>query len=190
MSLPRVYSKSRAFPGIMETNDDREIHECSEFLNHMSHQWETARHCHMALTLLSTKIAQGEAHPDRLSHSHSYAMGTPREAPLSNTPGMGRKRKLRDSHGHETRDPEMQSPGSAPGTSSRSPPVEFGTTPRMSQYPIPGDTATGESSVEMDWVNPNQIHESSTFDLNMVDLLQGANFDSLFDMVGQQYPGF
>lgn len=28
------------------------------------------------------------------------------------------------------------------------------------------------------------------FDLNMVDLLQEANFDSLFDMVGQQYPSF
>lgn len=30
----------------------------------------------------------------------------------------------------------------------------------------------------------------SNFDLNMVDLLEGANFDSLFDLIGQQYPSF
>ena len=28
------------------------------------------------------------------------------------------------------------------------------------------------------------------FDLNMADLLQGANFDNLVDMFGQQYPSF
>lgn len=30
----------------------------------------------------------------------------------------------------------------------------------------------------------------SSFDLNMVDLLDGADFDSLFDLIGQQYPSF
>lgn len=33
-------------------------------------------------------------------------------------------------------------------------------------------------------------HSMIDFDLNMVDLLQGANFDNLFDMFGQQYPSF
>ncbi|GAB1192118.1 hypothetical protein APSETT444_001302 [Aspergillus pseudonomiae] len=33
-------------------------------------------------------------------------------------------------------------------------------------------------------------HSMMDFDLNMVDLLQGANFDNLFDMFGQQYPSF
>ena len=28
------------------------------------------------------------------------------------------------------------------------------------------------------------------FDLSMADLLQGANFDNLVDMFGQQYPSF
>lgn len=54
---------------------------------------------------------------------------------------------------------------------------------------IPADTP---SSLALDFqtTEPSHIHAGSNFDLNMVDLLQGANFDSLFDIIGQQYPSF
>jgi hypothetical protein len=48
------------------------------------------------------------------------------------------------------------------------------------------------SSVQMDFqdIHPTNFEGISNFDLNMVDLFEGANFDSLFDMLGQQFPSF
>lgn len=157
----------------------------------MSGQWETARHCHMALSLLSTKVGQGEVDTDRLSHSHSYAMNTPRDVSTVSFDHsrMGRKRRLPESDVDTPRYPEPQSLSSPPETSRPSQP-EFDATPRTSQCPVPEETSPGEPYLEMDSLDPNQLHGGSNFDLNMVDLLQGANFDSLFDMVGQQYPSF
>jgi hypothetical protein len=36
----------------------------------------------------------------------------------------------------------------------------------------------------------NYLAGGSSFDLNMVDLFGGSNFDSLLDVIGQQYPNF
>lgn len=48
------------------------------------------------------------------------------------------------------------------------------------------------SSLHMDLqdTNPAHLEGISNFDLNMVDLIEGANFDTLFDMIGQQFPSF
>jgi hypothetical protein len=51
---------------------------------------------------------------------------------------------------------------------------------------------TDRSSSQMDLQDMDATHLEgiSNFDLNMVDLIEGANFDTLFDMIGQQFPSF
>lgn len=60
---------------------------------------------------------------------------------------------------------------------------------QMNERGILADTP---SSLQMDLqdTNPAQLEGISNFDLNMVDLIEGANFDTLFDMIGQQFPSF
>lgn len=56
-----------------------------------------------------------------------------------------------------------------------------------------GNTLLADTQSSLDLSFPDiasHFASGPNFDLNMVDLLQEANFDSLFDMVGQQYPGF
>ena len=55
-----------------------------------------------------------------------------------------------------------------------------------------GILADTPSSLQIDLqdTNPAQLEGISNFDLNMVDLIEGANFDTLFDMIGQQFPSF
>jgi hypothetical protein len=61
--------------------------------------------------------------------------------------------------------------------------------PNMNEHaPLDGTP----SSLQMDFQSTDPAHFEgiSNFDLNMVDLIQGANFDTLFDLIGQQYPSF
>jgi hypothetical protein len=44
--------------------------------------------------------------------------------------------------------------------------------------------------LEFQNMDTNYLASGSTFDLNMGDLFGGSDFDSLLDMIGQQYPGF
>jgi hypothetical protein len=55
-----------------------------------------------------------------------------------------------------------------------------------------GISAATPSSMQMNFqdIHPTYLEGISNFDLNMVDLIEGANIDSLFDMVGQQFPSF
>jgi hypothetical protein len=175
----------------------REIEECLIFLRGMSFQWETARHCHMTLSLLSTKIKQMEDDPNPAVSSHSYALRTVERAKDS--------RGQSNSHGN-TRS----------GCQSRSRAEQVYPTdpeslqtfiydhgePRIPSAPVISEHQTnfhGDASaierpspqiLEVQNMDTNYLTGGSSFDLNMGDLFQGSNFDSLLDMIGQQYPGF
>lgn len=158
----------------------------------MSGQWETARHCHMALYMLATKIRQTEDNLEETSHPHAYALRD-REARSLEFSEVRRQKRFSGSPtgGHQR---ETQSPGrtseTSPNPTSQATQSAFDPTSRLSH--LPEEPTLGGMPAELDFSNmdPSQLPGSSNFDLNMVDLLQGANFDSLFDVIGQQYPSF
>ncbi|KAJ5183325.1 hypothetical protein N7492_000941 [Penicillium capsulatum] len=177
---------SDASSRLIETKSDREINECLDFLKKMSGQWETARHCQMALSWLFTKIGQGKNESVGLSNSHSYAMDTPRGSISLDLLGA-RRQGLRVSQVAEHEDSQTQRPGNVL-EGFKSPQLD--PSPRSPRHAFPGENLPVGSSLDVDSIDPTQPYAGSNFDLNMADLLHGANFDSLFDMVGQQYPGF
>ncbi|KAF9885787.1 hypothetical protein FE257_012369 [Aspergillus nanangensis] len=178
-------------------NDNREINKCLDVLRIMSTQWETAKHCHRALSLLSHRVQQS---------SSSAAVSIPTSPLAPNTrhvvndlddPDNARKKRrlnpesspiddVAEIHSNYTSTAAVAGIDTGHGGPLPSPsaPRMQGSAPPNPILPsdpapqglfLPGDSAT-TSLMELD--------------LNMVDLLQGANFDNLLDMFGQQYPSF
>ncbi|KAE8396589.1 fungal-specific transcription factor [Aspergillus alliaceus] len=148
----------------------QEITECLEFLHIMSTQWETAKNCHRALALLSRNI------------QHASTAHRPSE-PISgrirpeDDPDTRKKRRL---NSHPTmRNSRLGSPGLE--TTDNDSDDNDGTR---------NLNATNASAEDRLFFPDGGAHNAMDFELNMVDLLQGANFDNLFDMFGQQYPSF
>ena len=175
----------------------REIEECSEFLRRMSLQWETARHCHMTLSLLSTKIKNTENDPESVASSHSYALRN-MEREKTGLQSSDLRDQARWSSESQTNPRNEQSysskgirvPGQGrAGHSSGVAPVasEYSTNlnPDASQSEL-----TSPQALEFQDMGTDYLAGGSGFDLNMVDLFGGSNFDSLLDMMGQQYPSF
>ncbi|KAF9247479.1 transcriptional regulator family: Fungal Specific TF [Penicillium roqueforti] len=182
----------------------QEIDEFSGFLRLMSTQWETAKHCHMSLSVLAAKIQQSESGSDKTAKSQAYVMrgseGSPTHVEYSTAREENRQRLGRLSHLHEE-------PGLFAGASElesrnntwvesmhrgHDPTVVPSTSMYPSQMNEQGILTDTSSSTQMDLqdTDPAQLKGSSNFDLNMVDLIEGANFDTLFDMIGQQFPSF
>lgn len=169
----------------------------------MSTQWETAKHCHMSLSVLAAKIKQSESGSDPTSNSQAYVTrgseGGPTLVESLTAQEENRRRLGRLSH--------LQEPGSSAEPSDleqRSNAWEESThreydpagvlsasmhPSQMNEQHIFTDTP---SSLHMNLqdTNPAQLEGISNFDLNMVDLIEGVNFDTLFDMIGQQFPSF
>ncbi|KAJ5106450.1 hypothetical protein N7456_003125 [Penicillium angulare] len=152
----------------------QEIDECSSFLLRMSSQWETAKQCHQALLLLSSKVRRDQ---HNMSNPHAYALRTPdREAASSEQDELREQNKY-----YQT---------------NASPYDAFVPEPRPEINPMParyneGNThSTVTEELDFQSAEAGYLAGGSSFDLNMVDLLDGANFDSLFDLIGQQYPSF
>ncbi|KAJ6144341.1 hypothetical protein N7470_008236 [Penicillium chermesinum] len=171
----------------------QEINDCSEFLRRMSDKWETASHCNKALLILATKIKQMDSNPEA-SKSLTYAMSTPgRELGAVDPAGIReqghlKQRKLSSSyfHGIDTSPPLRVDEPLAPECQSSEPQFVASNGNRGLHL-----TDTSPSSLEFGFQSgSNHLPGGSNFDLNMVDLLHGADFDSLFDMIGQQYPSF
>ncbi|KAJ5139677.1 hypothetical protein N7448_003085 [Penicillium atrosanguineum] len=178
----------------------QEIDACSGFLKRMSPQWETANHCQIALSLLSTKIKQIERHANS-TNPHAYTQRHPGEihsldsiemcrkdlsmAPVvelqANTNQMAEVQNgqpdglFEDPHLRETR-PGLDLSGSFQPSSFN------------------GETVLANNTMPPSELNIQSADlghfGGSNFDLDMADLLQGADFNSLFDIVGQQYPSF
>ncbi|KAJ5654502.1 transcriptional regulator family: Fungal Specific TF [Penicillium lividum] len=62
--------------------------------------------------------------------------------------------------------------------------------PMPSRYNEPGSDSILAEDIGFQSEDAGYLAGGSSFDLNMVDLLDGADFDSLFDLIGQQYPSF
>ncbi|CAG8925661.1 unnamed protein product [Penicillium salamii] len=179
-----------------------EINQISEFLRLMSSQWETAKHCHMSLSVLAAKIQQTPNSTDSHMNSQAYAMrGSPTLVETLNA-REERRRRLSglsplpenqtstaegtfEGHGHQSI--ESNARDSWRGQDS----IWNQSTqlPNSNEY---GNLVETPSSLQMNFqhTDTSQFDGVSNFDLNMVDLIQGANFDTLFDMIGQQYPSF
>lgn len=174
----------------------------------------------MALSLLLTKIKQRENDADEREDAHPHAIRylerPPNSFDESNERGR-RKRKISDRLESDDTQSNMNSSTHVPGSTAReterlhpalvtSPQTDFPRDGPSKPEPLSAEPAHSRdmnppevslsvetpSSPEMhfpSFANDNVPGESN-FDLNMVDLLDGANFDSLFDLIGQQYPSF
>ncbi|KAJ5157142.1 uncharacterized protein N7482_008242 [Penicillium canariense] len=177
----------------------QEIDECSSFLRRMSTQWETARHCCMTLSVLSAKIKQMEINPDAAATSHAYALrNMERENDFLDTSDLNVQSK-RKSHSHSTIPADRPRPIMAEtiensGYGHRGPgfdPVSVRSqhSTNFNEEPLPAETPPSQT-LDFQDTTPNYSTLGPSFDLNMVDLLGGADFDSLLDIVGQRYPSF
>ncbi|KAF7597079.1 hypothetical protein BBP40_010553 [Aspergillus hancockii] len=184
-----------------------EITKCLDFLQIMSSQWETAKNCHRALTLLSQNIQHSSTPtPFRPSEpiearckqgdddDNDYVDRDTRKKRRLNSHTTMRTSRLGSSGleatgDDETSDQTLNVPNVSSGADIRSSnntlePLQNNNRSRLLMSP---DTV---QSTEDRLFFPEGSHTVMDFDLNMVDLLQGANFDNLFDMFGQQYPSF
>lgn len=211
----------------------REISKCLDFLHLMSTQWETAKHCHRALSLLAHNIhhhqftsASASSSPTR---TPSSLRRDPPHAQTDNPHQRPRQRRRQRQRSASPTDPESRkrrrfepsttdsvfNPGTgpphAPGNSPNhhNPPSETGPSmpvscdmPSAPESPHLGGEMASDSyrtglgpDLDPDYEDRLFFPDASApsmmdFDLNMADLLQGANFDDLVDMFGQQYPSF
>lgn len=136
--------------------------------------------------------------------SHTYALNSSREVNSPDALEMRRKERSKlhsdnsyEDAGHTTeQQPAQWQPALGKGLEISRPHETMPDTDAASIHPtnLKGGTLSVDtsSSLELGFQDIETTHLTggSTFDLNMVDLLQGANFDSLFDMIGQQYPNF
>lgn len=167
----------------------------------MASQWETAKHCHISLSVLAAKIKQAEASSDP-ARSQAYATRGPEGSPtIMETLNAREERRqqlggqsLPDEHysrtegtsseqpAHQAIDPNIYNAGIGQNTTST----------QLLNRDEHGYLVETPSSLQMDFQDTDTAHFEgiSNFDLNIVDLIQGANFDTLFDLGGQQYPSF
>lgn len=137
--------------------------------------------------------------PDPVVNSHSYALRNSERTDDSLQPSNIHDRTSRDSEGqvrsraeqpYPTSSESLQissqgraGPGVGPATVISEHPTNFNTDASATEI---------RSSQILDFQNMETDHLAggSSFDLNMVDLFGGSDFDSLLDMMGQQYPSF
>ncbi|KAE8353152.1 fungal-specific transcription factor [Aspergillus coremiiformis] len=210
----RQYVLSKGLHKPTNTPRNREISKCLDFLQIMSTQWETAKNCHRALTLLSRNIQHATT-------PHQPSEPIPRTNPQEDDSSDTRKKRRLNSH-PTIRNSRVGSSGleAANGGSPNNSDDDKNDTqglnvPNVScsnvscsndlpgaNHPLEsfqghpsGNTLLGspdivQSAEDRLFFPESASHTMMDLDLNMVDLLQGANFDNLFDMFGQQYPSF
>lgn len=219
MSCPRVLSKFIPCVlihfGIHSHQHNSEINECLKFLRIMSAQWETAKHCHSALTLLFSNIQQSAQEPQGYSDrakGEGSTINTNKKRRLDNNPSYHRGGResmhLPLVPKNDPNEQQHQQPTINPVSQSPEPNQELANSYNDAIAIPSADIATAaDDFTEADnnrlfffsdntSSNPGQgpgpgLSGVGNFDLNMVDLFQApANFDSLFDLFGQQYPSF
>lgn len=150
----------------------------------MSAQWDTAKHCLRALSLLAHRIHQGP--PVLLTHSSSD--------PVDQDCAGGRFKKRRLNKEASPRPDGVNYPSTPtpPATSDRSAEQTSGVTTAQENTASPPTQTLLDAPDSRFFSLPDESATTAMMDLDldMVDLLQGGNFDNLLDMFGQQYPSF
>ncbi|KAJ5244338.1 hypothetical protein N7489_004434 [Penicillium chrysogenum] len=180
----------------------QEIDEFSGYLRFMSTQWETAKHCHMSLSVLVGKIQQSASGSDPTANSQAYVRGSEGSPTLVESLAAreeNRRRLSRLSHSRKEFDVSVEPSDLEHRNNTWVESMHRGhdstVVPSASMHPSPMNEQgilTDPSSSQMDLQDTDATHLEgiSNFDLNMVDLIEGANFDTLLDMIGQQFPSF
>ncbi|KAI3060671.1 transcriptional regulator family: Fungal Specific TF [Aspergillus niger] len=165
----------------------QEITKCLTILHTMSTQWDAAKHCHRALSLLSRTI-----------HENTTTAGDPSSSPNK------RRKVVVDPH-QTTFFAPINSLSTtnlneeyARGRAGRRTPA-IATAATTSGLHEPASTSSHVhlshedrlfSAEGVSTTNDNNGDAVGEFDFGIVDLLEGSNFDDLADMFGQQYPSF
>ncbi|PYI04976.1 fungal-specific transcription factor [Aspergillus sclerotiicarbonarius CBS 121057] len=155
----------------------QEITKCLSILHTMSTQWETAKHCYRALSLLSRNM-----------HETNTSEPSPNKRRKVDHPSSSRPRNSQDPITTTTTDhpPTTHTGPNIPGEGG-----EEGEEEQTRKKREHGANTTN-TSYHDNTTTSGQIPDlnDTDFDFNIVDLLQGSNFDDLTDMFGQQYPTF
>lgn len=187
------------FTSLKTLTSSREIEEFSDFLRLMSSQWETAIHCHNTLSLLSTKIKQMQDDPNSAMTSHSYALrnvertndllGSSNVHEQASRKSESQSRARSEPHYPTIPESLQRSSNDHGGPAVEPVPVISGHPPNLNADASPTEISPAQI-LEFQNIDTNYLAGGSTFDLNMGDLFGGSNFDSLLDMIGQQYSSF
>ncbi|OJJ04162.1 hypothetical protein ASPVEDRAFT_196268 [Aspergillus versicolor CBS 583.65] len=172
-----------------------EISSCIDILRVMSTQWEPAKHCHHALTLLLRAVSRRQeiANPNATATSNTTTTATAGTDQSTSLPGIGeeasssqsqagpsstRKRRKLDNNSASGEQDSAENQGvDIPGLAGN-----IASNNGLGVYGLSGSIAVPGQDADWD--------QSLDLDMNMVDLLQEGNFDSLMDLFGQQYPTF
>ncbi|KAL4891645.1 tartrate dehydrogenase [Aspergillus ambiguus] len=173
-----LYGLAKGYQWVSSPFLSHEINKCLVILHAMSAQWDTAKHCHRALSLLAHHI-----------HQSPSILLQPTQPQLDQEGPSGSRAKRRRLESESEPCPDG-------GTAANNPP-----TPATSQLPQestvaslpPSQTLLSDIADSRFFFRPEDDTTTTSLvdlDLGMVDLLQGGNFDNLLDMFGQQYPSF
>ncbi|PYH36600.1 transcription factor [Aspergillus neoniger CBS 115656] len=168
----------------------QEIAKCLTILHTMSTQWEAAKHCHRALSLLSRTIQEsgtnttaGEGSPNKRRKvavdPHHTAFFTPINS-LSST-------NMDDEYARGRAGRRTPAAAAAATTSGLH---ETANTSGGHVHLSHEDRLFAAEGVSTNTNDNNNGDAVGEFDFGIVDLLEGSNFDDLADMFGQQYPSF
>ncbi|KAL4997373.1 fungal-specific transcription factor domain-containing protein [Aspergillus recurvatus] len=171
-----------------------EIENCLEILGTMAGRWEPARHCQRALRVLLRAVSGGSS-----AGASAGSVGIGSSNDTAGTIGHGAQFRPHTSlAGEDGSSAATAQPVSATNSRKRRK-VELSSAETQLQE----STADQETSMESDPTGENELNtpgemggqdvdwgHSLGLDINMVDLLQEGNFDSLMDLFGQQYPTF
>ncbi|KAL4929439.1 uncharacterized protein BDV17DRAFT_281414 [Aspergillus undulatus] len=184
-----------------------EINTCLDILRGMSTQWEPAKHCHRALTLLLRAVSRGDTATVTTgvtagqNQTTSTATADPRSFTVdananassiqtaATFPQMRKKRKL-DAASASAFASGIEHTSTFTQTQNRSQTQAIDADIHAlggngSGLSGPGvEASRQQDGQDADW------DTSLDLDMNMVDLLQEGNFSSLMDLFGQQYPTF
>ncbi|KAL3461444.1 hypothetical protein BJX64DRAFT_277776 [Aspergillus heterothallicus] len=198
----------------------QEISSCLDFLRIMSTQWEPAKHCHRALSLLLRAISRFDTNPVAVTESTSNPnTGPVMPRPTADTTPATRSSRT-ESNLCNTNIAPSRSLGSSEiesspvGTLRKKRKVDVSLSSSLTHPAGPSGSGftSGDDVVSQTRAGENLYDgggdgsdlaasgfssqqglnwdQSLELDMNMVDLLQEGNFDSLMDLFGQQYPTF
>ncbi|RAL00389.1 tartrate dehydrogenase [Aspergillus ibericus CBS 121593] len=155
----------------------QEITKCLSILHTMSTQWETAKHCYRALSLLSRNM-----------HESNSSEPTPHKRRKVDHPSSSSSSsRLRDAHDPAVTTDQLPLTHNGPNG-----PREDGEGEGEEHARTRREYGVNHTNIYSENITSGQIPDlnDAEFDFNIVDLLQGSNFDDLTDMFGQQYPTF